>query len=48
MGKPSSTSKAIDDANLGALYGVFYVGFKAGNKYATVKDAFAALKAGIK
>jgi hypothetical protein len=33
---------------LGALYGVFYVGFKAGNKYATVKDAFAALKAGIK
>ena len=33
---------------LGALYSVFYVGFKAGNKYATVKDAFAALKAGIK
>jgi len=33
---------------LGALYGVFYVGFKVGNKYATVKDAFAALKAGIK
>jgi len=33
---------------LGTLYGIFYVGFKAGNKYATVKDAFAALKAGIK
>ena len=33
---------------LGALYGVFYVGFKAGNKYATVKDAFAALKASVK
>jgi hypothetical protein len=33
---------------LGALYGVFYVGFKTGNKYATVKDAFAALKASVK
>lgn len=33
---------------LGTLYGIFYVGFKAGNKYATVKDAFAALKASVK
>lgn len=27
---------------LGALYGVFYVGFKAGGKYKTVREAFSA------
>lgn len=27
---------------LGTLYGVFYVGFKAGGKYKTVREAFSA------
>ena len=27
---------------LGALYGVFYVGFKAGSKYKTVREAASA------
>ncbi len=33
---------------LGALYGVFYVGFKAGNKYKTVREAFSAAVESLK
>jgi hypothetical protein len=38
----------IGSALIGAIYGVFYVGFKAGGNYKTVREAFKAARDSVK